>query len=131
MYVLGFEVFAVECVKVVSEKMGGGECWPRDDEGSLAWNWWNRASANPAEESRKQESFSSQATTEAGKKANIASAGPSQETEDLSFLTAVVPRQQPPPASRPAKSKPIDIPKKRTTPPPVFEVAQDKRYWYQ
>lgn len=115
--------------------MGGGEYRTMDEnEGSLARNWWNRASSKPAEEqshfAQQSRERSSQGTPEAGK-ATIATEQSAQETEDLAFLTAVVPRPQPPP-SRPAKSKPIDIPKKRTTPPPVFaEVAQDKRYWYQ
>jgi hypothetical protein len=103
--------------------MGGGQYQTMDGEGSLPWNWRSRSSSNPAD--RESQESSQATTTEAGK------ASPSQETADLACLTAVVPRPQQAPPSRPAKSKPIDIPKKRTTPPPVFEVAQDKRYWYQ
>lgn len=109
---------------VVKRGMGGGEYYrTKEGEGSLARDWWNRASSKSADQESSQGSSSQD---EAGK------ASPSQETEDLACLTAVVPRpQQQPPPWQPAKSKPIDIPKKRTTPPPVFEVAQDKRYWYQ
>lgn len=102
--------------------MGGGEHRTMESEGSLARDWWNRASSKSADQESSQES----SQDEAGK------ASPSQETEDLACLTAVVPRSQQQSAPwQPRKSKPIDIPKKRTTPPPVFEVAQDKRYWYQ
>lgn len=104
--------------------MGGGEYRTMDgseNEGSLAWNWWNRPAAAPAQESSSQQATSTSSSSQA-----IAGTPSSQhqETEDLSRLNSVVPRP-------PAKSKPIDIPKKKATPPPVFEVAQDKRYWYQ
>lgn len=105
--------------------MGGGEYRTMDgseNEGSLAWNWWNRTAAAgaPAQDS----SSSQQATSTSSSSAIAGTSSSHQETEDLSRLNSVVPRP-------PAKSKPIDIPKKKATPPPVFEVAQDKRYWYQ
>jgi len=49
--------------------------------------------------------------------------------QEFVYIAAVVPRPRPP--RRPAKSKPIDIPAKKAASVPVFEVAKEKRYWYQ
>lgn len=97
--------------------------------GAPFWRWWNRASAGEAGVRPSEDQ-----STQIGKEEQLPKAAqepfPSQELEDLIFITAVVPR--PRPSSRsPSKSQPIDIPVKKVIPEQVYEIPEDRRYWYQ
>nr|PNR34434.1 hypothetical protein PHYPA_024251 [Physcomitrium patens] len=97
--------------------------------GAPFWRWWNRASAGEAGVRPSEDQ-----SLQIGKEEQLPKAAqepfPSQELEDLIFITAVVPR--PRPSSRsPSKSQPIDIPVKKVIPEQVYEIPEDRRYWYQ
>lgn len=90
--------------------------------GASFWRWWNRAwTGEPAGGEDQPQA--------APAKEQIPQPRPPVASEELVFITAVVPRPRPP---RPAKSQPIDIPTRKRVSVPIFEsVAKDKRYWYQ
>jgi len=108
----------------------GGEV--REDEflegsvlGASFWRWWKRAwvGGEEVEAPAVIQKEDEQVLAIAEAKVSMI---PAQE---FVYIAAVVPRPRRP--HRPLKSKPIDIPTKKAVSVPVFEVAEDKRYWYQ
>jgi hypothetical protein len=93
--------------------------------GAGFWRWWKRAWVGGEEREAPAVKEEEQVLAVADADAKV-SMTPAQE---FVHIAAVVPRPRPP--RRPAKSKPIDIPTKKAASVPVFEVAEDKRYWYQ
>lgn len=93
--------------------------------GASFWRWWNRAWAGGE---RQPAVNNSEEAYPPAKEQHVVVA-PVAASQELISIAAVVPRVRPP--RRPAKSKPIDIPTKKAVYVPVFEVAEDKRYWYQ
>jgi len=95
--------------------------------GASFWRWWKRAWIGGKDRGKEGEA---PAVKKDEQVLAIADAKVSMiPAQEFVYIAAVVPRPRRP--RRPAKSKPIDIPTKKAVSVPVFEVAEDKRYWYQ